>query len=83
MKFAYFSDEMGQLSQAFGKLNECFHEVRSHWNDAAAHDFEREHLQPIAPQLKLLMNSMQRFGDVVRQMHQELDDPARHESMGD
>lgn len=77
MRFTYFGDEMGQLSQAVGKLNECFVEVKAHWNDSASEQFEREHLQPILPQLKLLMGAMQRYGDVVREMHRELDDPDR------
>ena len=41
----------GRLTRAARDLKDAWREVREHWNDANAGQFEKEFLQPLAPLL--------------------------------
>lgn len=79
MKIGDLHGGLGQLTHAFSDFSERWAEIKPHWNDAAAKQFEETHLQPILPQFKLLITAVQALQTVLDEAESELSDRDRGE----
>jgi hypothetical protein len=66
---------VGRLQRAAAKLKEKWLEAKSHWRDQASRDFEKRHLQPLAPEITQAVAAVHEFADVLAQVERELEDP--------
>lgn len=80
MKIGDLHGGLGQLTHAFSDLSERWNEIKPHWTDSTAKQFEDLHLQPILPQFKLLMTAVQALQTAIDEAAAELSDKDRGES---
>lgn len=63
-----------RLGRAAKDLREQWTDTIEYWNDANRHDFERNHLQEIAPQITLMVAAINRLSEVLEKAERELTD---------
>jgi hypothetical protein len=74
MRVADLASGLGQLSQAFARLSDCWAEVAPHWNDEARRRFEESHLAPLPARLKLLVAAANNLQAAIAEAERELGD---------
>jgi hypothetical protein len=62
-----------RLKRATRELQERWSEAKQEWNDQTALDFEDQYLEPILPQLRLLLAASTDFEETLRQVMRELE----------
>lgn len=63
-----------QLTRAVKGLREAWLESAEHWQDGNRKVFERDHLEPLPPQVRLLLAGVQRLADVLEDAERECRD---------
>jgi hypothetical protein len=65
----------GIVHRATSRLKEAWAETTTHWRDERQREFARDRLDPLLPELSLLLATVQRFtellGDAVRDCRDE------------
>jgi hypothetical protein len=74
MKISDLSSGVGQLTQSYAKLNECWVEVKDSWNDGVRREFEETHLAEIPLRVRQVLSAAQRLAEVLDQARRDLDD---------
>lgn len=63
-----------QLTRAAKKLREQWSITCENWQDSNRTAFERHHLEPLSPQITLLLAAVHRLADVLEQAERECSD---------
>ena len=71
MRLADLHTNAAYIRDAFDDLQTAWMEVSEQWNDGVSLAFCQNHLEPLGPTVKLALDSMQRMGVMVAQMHNE------------
>lgn len=67
------SSSLQRLKRATSKLQDQWSETKVGWNDETARQFESQYLEPILPELRLLLAASAELEDMFCQMKQELE----------
>jgi hypothetical protein len=68
---------LGRLKRSVARLKEQWLETKTHWNDQASRDFEKNFLQGLAPQITLAVAAIHEYAELLEQVEKELEDPDR------
>jgi hypothetical protein len=68
---------LGRLKRSAARLKEQWLETKTHWNDQASRDFEKNFLQGLAPQITLAVAAIHEYAELMEQVEKELEDPDR------
>ena len=68
-----------RLTRAAKGLREQWSETTEYWKDQNREDFDANHMQPLAPQITLMLAAIHRLNDVLIQAERELTDEERQE----
>ena len=60
-----------RLTRAAKQLRDRWSEIKEHWNDQNRRDFERNHLEPLAPEITLTLAAVQRLAEVLEQARRD------------
>jgi hypothetical protein len=60
-----------QLTSAFKELNVHWREVREHWSDAKAEQFEQDYLSQLEPGVRAALTAMERMAEVLEKARRE------------
>jgi hypothetical protein len=63
-----------RIARAAKSLHLEWENAKEHWNDGNRTSFERQHLQPLAPQVTLLLAVTQQVADVLAQIERDCSD---------
>jgi len=63
-----------RLSRAAKLLRDQWDQTCDHWDDANRRDFEQNHLQPLSPQITLMLAAVHRLAEVLQQAERECSD---------
>jgi hypothetical protein len=63
-----------RLTRSTKKLRDDWAETKEHWSDQNQRDFERNHLDPLAPTITLTLTAVQRLAEVFEQARRECSD---------
>ncbi len=63
-----------QVSHAAKRLREQWAVTEEHWRDSNCEAFRQLYLQPLTPQVTLLMAAVQQLADVLEQAERECSD---------
>ena len=74
MKVCDLNTGLGRLAEGFSQLKERLAEVKTHWNDEAIRQFEKNHLQEIPARMQLMLAAVQRLAEVVERAERECED---------
>jgi hypothetical protein len=66
-----------RLTRAAKSLRDQWLDTKDHWNDQNRRDFERNHLEPIAPEITLTLAAIQRLSELLEQAERECSDDDR------
>jgi hypothetical protein len=73
MRQADLYSSAAHIRDAFDELQKAWLEASDNWNDAASRSFCQNHLEPLAPVLKLALDSLGRMAHMVDHMHRDCD----------
>jgi hypothetical protein len=79
MRHCDLATGLGRLNRAAAKLKERWQETKSHWNDKASRDFEKNFLQQLPPQLNLAVAAVHELADLLAEAERELEDRTKVE----
>ena len=65
-----------RLSRGAKRLRDHWLEAKEYWNDQNSRDFEKNHLEPLAPEITLPLAAVQRLAEVLEQAERECSDDA-------
>jgi len=65
---------MGRIQRGFSRLKERWLETKTHWNDKASRDFEKNHLQQLPSQISMVVAAVHELAEVLEQAEKELED---------
>ena len=68
-----------RLTRVAKGLHEQWSETTESWKDQNREDFDANHMQPLAPQITLMLAAIHRLNDVLTQAERELTDEERPE----
>jgi hypothetical protein len=68
---------LGRIQRAAADLKEQWLESRVQWDDKARRDFERNHLQTLAPQITLVAAAVHEMAEILERAEKELEDPQK------
>ncbi|MCL4205698.1 MAG: hypothetical protein KJ000_24715 [Pirellulaceae bacterium] len=68
---------LGRLQRSTSQLKEKWLETKTHWNDQASRDFEKDFLQGLAPQITLAVAAIHQYAELLEQVEKDLADPDR------
>lgn len=73
-------DRPGELASSLQRLKRATRDLQDHWaaakrswRDQTARDFESQYLEPILPQLRLVLAASAELEELFRQVRQELE----------
>ena len=68
-----------RLTRAAKDLREQWNQTSDTWKDKNRDDFDAKHVQPLAPQITLLMAAVTSLSEVLERAERELEDRQREE----
>lgn len=71
---------VARLKHATRDFQWAWNDVQTQWNDAAMRDFQRRHLDPILPTLRLVMAATSELNDLYERALQECADPQQYDA---
>ncbi len=71
MRICDLNTGRSRLIRAAKQLREQWDETRDFWNDQNSRDFARDHLEPISPQINLMLAAIHRLAEVLEQAERE------------
>lgn len=74
MKVCDLNTGLGQLSQAMSHLKDRWAEAKTHWQDEASRQFEKQYLAELPMRMQHLVQAAQRLATVLEAAERELDD---------
>ena len=77
MKICDLNTGLIRLSRAAKNLRDQWSETVDHWKDANREDFDTKYIQPLGPQVTMLVSAIHRLNDVFEQAERELGDKDR------
>jgi len=63
-----------RLSRATKELRDQWQESKEVWSDANARDFAKQYLEPLGPQITLMLNVINRLHEVLDKAERECSD---------
>ncbi|MEM9351931.1 MAG: hypothetical protein AAGA92_02870 [Planctomycetota bacterium] len=60
-----------QLRDAMEELQLAWEETSEHWDDSVSDRFREEHLEPIAPAMKLALDAVACMNNLLNQVYRE------------
>ena len=79
MRICDLQTGMIRISRANKSLRDQWRETSEHWNDANREEFDKQSIQPLGPQVTMLVAAIHRMHDVLEQAERELRDKDREE----
>jgi hypothetical protein len=73
MRPADLYSSAAHIRDAFDELQKAWLDAAEHWNDGVSRSFCENHLEPLAPILKLALDSIGRMSQMVDNMHRDCD----------
>lgn len=67
------ASSLQRLKRATRDLQEQWAVTKRSWTDQTARDFEAQHLEPILPQLRLVLAASAELEELFRQVRQDLE----------
>ena len=74
MKLCDFQTGIGRMQRETKELRDQWQEVRKHWDDQVARDFEKKYLDPLIPNLKLTLAAVYEMAETTEEAEQRLGD---------
>lgn len=74
MKICDLHTGRNRLSKATKDLRDQWRETSEVWNDANAREFAKKHLEPLGPQVTLMLTAINRLRDVLEKAERECSD---------
>ncbi len=74
MRFCDLHTGTNRMSRAAKDLREQWNETCDYWKDKNRDDFEAKYIQPLAPQVSLLMAAVNTLREVLERAERELED---------
>lgn len=74
MKICDLHTGRNRLSRATKELREQWLETKESWNDDNARDFAQQHLEPLGPQVTLMLTAVNRLREVLEKAERECSD---------
>ena len=74
MKICDLHTGRNRLSKATKELREQWRDTREVWTDANAREFARRHLEPLGPQVTLMVAAINRLREVLEKAERECSD---------
>ncbi|MBP88112.1 MAG: hypothetical protein CMJ64_15570 [Planctomycetaceae bacterium] len=68
-----------RLTRASKNLRDQWSETIDHWNDQNREDFDTNYIQPLGPQVTMLVAVVHRLQDVFEQAERDLSDKDRED----
>ncbi len=60
-----------RLNHALKTLRERWDETKGYWKDQQAHDFERNHIDPLATQANTAIRGMEKLSEVITRLKKD------------
>ena len=79
MKICDLHTGLIRVSRASKHLRDQWSETIDHWNDANREDFDKNYIQPLGPQVTMLVAAVHRLHDLFAQAERELSDKDRED----
>jgi uncharacterized protein YukE len=80
MKHCDLATGTGRIQRAAAKLKDRWQDTQAHWNDQARRDFEKNYLQPLAPQITLALAAIHELSEILKQAERDLEDEQREDA---
>lgn len=74
MRHADLHTGAARLRDAYKDLQAAWTEASEHWNDGVSHAFREKRLEPMAPVLKVSLDSLQRMLLLADQMRRDCEE---------
>ena len=74
MKRADLHTGGARLGDGLEQLQVAWQQVTRHWKDESRHHFEEEHLDPIAPTVRMTLDALTRLSDILARAERECED---------
>jgi len=74
MRFCDLQSGTIRLTRAAKELREQWNATSEHWKDKNRDDFDVKHIQPLAPQITLLLAAVNSLSEVFGRAERELED---------
>ena len=68
-----------KLTRATKDLRQQWKDTKEHWHDEISRDFERDHLEPLGPQVTLMLAAINRLNEVLELAERECRDERESE----
>lgn len=59
------------LTRAFKRLQDQWQATTDHWDDANTRELERHHVQPLGPQVSLMLAAVHRMQEILEQAERD------------
>ena len=80
MRQADLTVEATKLYKAHVELIQSWELTKEYWKDETAEAFEENHLAPLSPMVKMLLDATNRLNEILARCERDLADPG-HDSM--
>jgi uncharacterized protein YukE len=80
MKHCDLATGTGRIQRAAARLKDRWNATQDHWNDQARRDFQKNYLQPLAPQLTLVLAAIHELNEILQQAERDLEDERRDDA---
>jgi hypothetical protein len=74
MRFCDLQSGTIRLTRAAKELREQWNATSEHWKDKNRDDFDVKHIQPLAPQITLLLAAVNSLSEVFGRAEREIED---------
>lgn len=78
MRIADLSVDATKLYKAHVELIQAWELTKEHWHDENSQNFEDNHLAPLDPLIKLLLDATNRMNDVFARVERDLASPGEY-----
>src|SRR5438093_6901642 len=77
MRRADLSNDVTKLYKAHVELLQAWDLTKEHWKDENSQHFEDQHLAPLGPIIKLLLDATNRLNEIFSRAQRDLADPGQ------
>ena len=77
MRRADLSNDVTKLYKAHVELLQAWDLTKEHWKDENSQHFEDQHLAPLGPLIKLLLDATNRLNEIFSRAQRDLADPGQ------
>jgi hypothetical protein len=78
MKICDLTSGLGRLQRNAARLKERWHETRTVWMDETRRQFQEQHLDPLPPQISMVLAATQRLTESLEQAEKACADESEY-----